>query len=295
MSITIPGTACPWAFRGTGVSNAGAAHSTAGGFAAGFNDGSTAGGAAVGQNTSYKYGSQHTSPTGETNPVTVAVVPGQLVVLTYLSGTVQTQGGGAGNSDPTGSATSTELSSGPNETDANGYSYPVNFITGSTTKLGGLCGCFTDSSGNVIANSFWDWTSKGGTGTANSMIGLVAPAGAAFLSIGIVDTILRDNTGSFVMSTAVYDGLYIGIDSGWFGDTGYFMQYPVGQCTPAAFRDQTSLYGTNFKATVLIAVYWMPYTTIGAPFLAGRTGQLFPHGGQHTGGSPPGVGQNFPY
>lgn len=295
MSFTVPGTACPWGFRGTGIDNPGTAHSTAGGFAAGFNDGSTAGGAGVGVNTAYRYGSQHTSPVGETNPITVAVVAGRLVTLKYLSGLVQTQGGGAGNSDPTGSATSTELSSGPNETDSNGYNYPVNYISGSTTKIGGLCGCFTDSSGNVIAGSFWDWTSRGGTSTANSTISLVAPVGATFLSMGIVDTILRDNTGSFSMDTTITDGLYVGIDGGWFGDVGYWTQYPIGPATPGALRDQTNLSGTNLRATVLLAVYWMPQTLTGTPFFTGYVGQIFPHGGQNSGGSPPGVGQNFPY
>lgn len=294
MSFTVSGTTCPWGYRGTGVDNPGTAHSTAGGFAAGFNDGSTAGGAGVGVNTAYRYGSQHTSPAGETNPVTVAVVAGRLVNLIYLSGLVQTQGGGAGDSDPTGSATSTELSTGPNETDANGYNYPVNYVSGSTTKIGGLCGCFTDSGGNVIANSFWDWKSKGGTSSANSFITLVVPAGATFLSMGIIDTILRDNTGSFTMNTVVVDGLFVGIDGGWFGDTSYFVQYPSGQASPGALRDQTSLLGTNLKQTVLLATDWMPQTVIGAG-LNGRFGQLFPHGGQQAGNSPAGAGQNFPY
>jgi hypothetical protein len=294
MSFSVPGTACPWKFRGTGVDNPGSSHSTAGGFAAGFNDGSTAGGAGVGVNTAYRYGAQHTSPAGETNPVTVACVAGQMVVLTYVSGLVQTQGGGAGDSDPTGSATSTELNAGPNETDNNGYNYPVNFVSGSTTKIGGLCGCFTDSSGVVIDGSFWDWKSRGGTSSANSFITLTVPVGATFLSMGIVDTILRDNTGSFTMSTVAIDGLFVGIDNGWFGDTGYFVQYPVGQVTPGALRDQTNLSGTNLKATVLLSVYWMPQTIPAASF-TGRLGQLFPHGGQQAGNSPPGAGQNFPY
>ena len=193
---TVLGTARPWVFGGTGVNNAGTPNTVVA-FASGFNDGSTAGGTSL-QNASYRYGQQHTSPAGETSPTTVAVTPFASIVITYISGTVQTQAGGAGNSTPVGS---TGLpSGGPNETDSSGYSYPTNQISGATTALGGLVGCFTDSSGNVLANSLWDWLHSGGNASLGSSITLSVPEGAAFVSMGINDTILRDNTGSFSVS-----------------------------------------------------------------------------------------------
>jgi hypothetical protein len=155
----------------------------------------------------------------------------------------------------------------------------------------GLCGVFTDGSGNIIANSFWDWKSKGGTDSANSVITLNVPAGAAFLSMGINDTILRDNAGAgFSVTVAVWDSVFAFPISDYNG----FTQFPVGQCCVAAVRDYTNLVGVNIKQLVFITTYFTPQTDLGIPLLRGYVGQLFPHGGQQSGGSPAGVGQNFP-
>lgn len=194
-TVTVLGTARPWNFFGNGVNNPGAANTNVG-MNAGFNDGSNAGGV-TGQNVNFRFGQQHVSPAGETAPsILFGYQAGDTIVLTYTSGTVATQAGGAGNSTPAGSAST--IPATPTTTDNNGYVYPSDYITGCTTTIGGLLGAFTDDNDNII--SLWDWKSSGGTATPGSSITLVVPVGATRLSLGIHDTILRDNTGSFTMT-----------------------------------------------------------------------------------------------
>jgi hypothetical protein len=202
-----------------------------------------------------------------------------------LSGTVATQAGGAGNSTPAGSS-ATIPTGGANETDNNGYSYPTNFIPSATTTIGGLIGCFTDSSGNVIANSFWDWKFHGGTSSVNSSIALIAPAGAAFLSLGIDDTILRDNTGSFGLTVFVAPAF------DFRGDQTFFTRFPVGAVCSGMLGDNSTV-----KPIVFIAPSFTPlYDIRPLSLLSSYVGQLFPHGAQNSGGAPAGSqGQNFPY
>ena len=96
-NLTVQGTACPWPFVGS--ASVGTA-SVLVPYGQGFNDGSNADGG-IATNAAYRYGQQHTHA-GETGPTTLAVTAGQIIFLEYISGTVATQGAGAGNSPPTG-------------------------------------------------------------------------------------------------------------------------------------------------------------------------------------------------
>jgi len=357
-SKTVNGTDCPWKFGGSassGAANALVAYNQ------GYNDGSNAGGGSGSLNSAYRYGQQHVSPSGETGPATVNVTAGQRIILIYNSGTVATQGSGAGNSTPAGSVTTTLTPQPGGETDSGGYTLPTNVIVGfkgyngngtvntagtavtktagtafdpsmaggtiwinnaaftvasvqstttltlsatagtqsgvgfffysATTSIGGLVGAFVDGSDNIL--STFDWKSYGGTTSTGSSIELLAPTGATKLSLGINDTILRDNTGSFSLTVVQMDGTF-----DWFGDEGFFKQYPVGISAPAGLRDQTALgtpHAINIKQLVFLATYWIPQMTAGSKLIKDYTGQQFPHGGQNSGGTPPGYGQNFPY
>lgn len=348
-NLTVLGTAAPWKFGGSASS--GPASSLVA-YGNGFNDGSNAAGGTAGQNSAYRYGQQHVSPGGETGPTTLAVTPLHTLFLQYLSGTVATQGGGAGNSPPTGSPTTTLTPTGVGETDSSGYTMPTNVITGfrginingtvntsgtavtwvsgnkfdtgmaglpiwinntqftvsivtspttltltatagtltgvgyffysARTNVGGLVGAFTDASGIII--STFDWASWGGTSAANSYVAFVVPPGAAFLSLGINDTILRDNTGSFSMTAYDLDcEVYV-------GDATSPNRYPVG-------IQSAGMGGDQYKSTVYMQPSFVPlYDTSPLGLLSGYAGQLWPHGAQNTGGVPPGTaGQNFPY
>lgn len=354
-SLTVLGTACPWKFGGS--VNTGPT-STLATYNSGYNDGSNADGGTGSQNSAYRYGQQHVSPAGETAPTTMAVTPGQIILLEYLSGTVATQGGGAGNSPPTGSATTSLTPLPGGATDSSGYAMPTNvirgknatnvngtcntagtavtltagtvspilngktvwinnaaftvsvvtspttltltatagtqtavsfFYYGATTSIGGLVGAFTDGSGIITGvDGTFDWAGWGGTSSANSFILLTVPVGAAFLSLGINDSILRDNTGSFSLTAFQIDS------EGWAGDQAPFFHFPFSG------SGADSGYGPDHN-TILAAIQHLgsyklaQVVGIGDAMRVGFTGQLFPHGAQNSGGTPPGVGQNFPY
>jgi hypothetical protein len=297
--ITVLGTARPWNFAAIAASAGGATVQV--GFNANKQDGSNAGGVGS-QNNTFTYGEQHVSPAGETAPHTVAVTPGNIIVIVYGSGTVAAFSGGT-NFGPRGDTSATSgLSPTIDFTSANGYVYPSDCMpaaksfSGTNPTIGrvGLCGVFTDSSGVIIANSFWDWKSKGGTDTANSSIALPVPAGAAFLSIGINDSLLRDNTGSFAIT--VYS------DTSWSytqaftlsGKAPIFARYPVGISTLGYLVDKYP----NLLSNIFVGMSFTPIY-LAAPlggFRAGYVGQLFPHGAQSSGGTVAGQqGQVFPY
>jgi hypothetical protein len=125
-------------------------------------------------NTAYDFGI-HDGTAPVVYPPTL--VPGQIIKVTYISGTVQCSdarphvNGGGQASYVTGS------SNGPN-----GTPFPTKYMPGSTLGLGGLCGAFTDGSGQVIQP-----LSIGLGGT------FVVPAGASKLQFGINDDRLDDN------------------------------------------------------------------------------------------------------
>jgi hypothetical protein len=177
------------------------------------------------------------------------------------------------------------------------------FYSAAQTNIGGLVGAFLDSSGNVL--STWDWKGCGGTFATGSSIGLIAPASAATLSMGINDTLLSDNSGSYTMSVIQMDSDYLsmtGADntSGYGGSQSYLNQFPVGQICPAGLEDFATFSAgsttTNLKQTVFESTYFFPQTTRGACLIANYVGQLFPRGAQNWGGNPAGTfGQNFPY
>ena len=127
-ALTVLGTATPWVFA-SGSSNPGPLNTYVP-FGSGYNDGSASAGGVV-SNSSFKFGHNHTHA-GETGPTQLAVLAGQMVSLLYVSGTVATQGGGAGNSGPAGTpvvnGASTPLAPGESDT----YSLPTNVIPGAS-------------------------------------------------------------------------------------------------------------------------------------------------------------------
>lgn len=177
------------------------------------------------------------------------------------------------------------------------------FYSSARTNIGGLVGAFLDVTGAVV--STWDWAGCGGTSATGSYIGIVAPAGASTLSMGVNDTILSDNSGSFILSVMQMDSDFLSMTgsdntSGYGGSEDFWTQYPVGQCCPGAMRDHatvsTGSTSSHPKQTVFGSTYFLPQTTAGLSLIATYVGQLFPRGAQNWGGNPAGTfGQNFPY
>jgi hypothetical protein len=363
---TVNGVMRPWNFAAI-PANTGAP-GTHVGYNVNFTDGSAAGGS-PGQNTSYAYGAFHTHA-GETGPLTVAVTPGAEVTLVYTSGTVVS---GSTAFGPHGDNTAPPLFPTVDYADPNGVVYPSDCMptakslngANPTMGRGGLCGCFTDSSGNVITNSFWSWTAIGvalpnagfpsdkitsvaatpgggvsttysGTFTSGgsnafanqfilvvgftnaqnnglfwctasttssltllnpfavaetknctlvvgAAIQMIVPAGAAFISMGINDTQLWDNTGSFTLSTWITE------TSDEQGDTSYVKRFPYGITSPAQLAD---LIGNGY----FVPFFAVPMDTTANGLMKSYVGQLWPHGAQNYGGAPAGSnGQNFNY
>lgn len=369
-TVTINGTQRPWNFAA--ISPASGTPGAHLGYNVNFTDGTAAGGS-VGQNTSYAYGGHHTTA-GETGPTTIACTPGALVTLIYNSGTV-VAAGGAGAYGPHGDNTTPPLFPTADYGDPAGLCYPTDCMPASKSLVGanpsigrgGLLGCFTDSSGNIITNSFWNWQNAVGvaypnagfptngftsvaassgvtavysgtftvggsnffqgqfvlcTGFTNAVnnglfmctastttsltlanaqavaetktvgcvvgaaIQMIAPPGSAFISIGINDTQLNDNTGSFSI------GVWVMEVADQLGDTSYFPRYPYGICHASLLAD---VLGSSKDG------WFVPYvtppldlTTYG--LMQGYVGQLWPHGAQYYGGAPAGSnGQLFNY
>lgn len=275
-SVTVLSTARPWSFAAISAS-AGAA-TTEVGYNANKTDGSNAGGSGT-LNQLYAYGQQHGNA-GETAPVTVAVTPGALVSIKYLSGTCGASTG-ATTFGPTGDTSATTgISPTKDYTDSNGYVYPSNCMPAATNEslvnptIGrvGLCGCFTDALGNIIPDSFWDWSSKGGTNSANSAIALKTPPSAAFVSMGMNDTLLSDNNGAgFSLTVYMVEPFdYTGAENA------FPARYPIGISSPAFLPDSSS----SLAAMVYIgAPGFLPLNDITpSGMLKGYGGQIFPPG-----------------
>jgi hypothetical protein len=102
--------------------------------------------------------------------------------------------------------------------------------------------------------------------TANqlSFISLQAPAGAAFLSLGINDTQLSDNTGSFTFDVVLSDTF------GWFGDVSPFARVPFGALGGPLFGGDNIIKGSVFFAPSSVGQMKAGSKLIDA------VGQLFP-------------------
>jgi len=173
-------------------------------------------------------------------------------------------------------------------------------ITGFTNAVNnGTFFCVNSSTTTLaLANLIGIAETHAATATEVSYVTLIAPSGAAFMSLGISDAVLNDNTGSFSFTAFQMDTDYLGFTAGlgWAGDNGYPKTYPTDMgfgLSPV--RDYTNFKGVNMKQTVAASIYYMPQTVFGAKLIKGHVGQLFPRGAQSNAGSPPGVGQNFSY
>jgi hypothetical protein len=119
----------------------------------------------------------------------------------------------------------------------------------------------------------------GGTDTGGSTIALKAPLGAAFLSMGINDTVLSDNGGAgfgvTVSMIEVYD---------FTGDQTFVPWYPIGLASANFIPD-------TLKSIVYLAPSFLPNWDFSPNGLQkGYGGQIFPSGAFASGG-----GQVFPY
>jgi hypothetical protein len=105
-----------------------------------------------------------------------------------------------------------------------------------------------------------------------SGITLRVPVGATTLSLGINDTVLYDNTGSFSITAVVMDAL------GWVGSADPFVRYGIGPSQvpqPAFGFDQY----TKLQPTRYLTVASPAQTTWGQKkLLPDWVGQLFPRG-----------------
>lgn len=356
------GTTTPWRFSGNGIDNPGSPNTVVA-FASGYTDGSTDNPSHSGQNTSYKFGRLHTTGGGATAPQEIACTPNDVVIVQWNSGLIATQASGAGNNGPSGSFLAAESSLGPNETDGAGYVFPSNYILGSTSRIGGICGCFVDSNNDVIAGSFWDFDSHAvvgtvfaltsvaaGTGvytgtitggasnafaglrvvisgfgasngvnngtfyctassattltltnsssvaeTKNGQAGLLttaviygpSSASTAKVSMGVNDSTLSDNTGTFALTVTIFESNSLSV-TGDGGSSG-FQRFPIGvlSCTDMYYGfNPNASYLANIFLQVLMFPFWDNGST---SILRSSVGQLFP-----TGADIPAPGQVFP-
>jgi hypothetical protein len=127
-SLSVDGRSAPWKV-GTLSANISGSTGVLEPYNTPFYDGSQTAGGAAGQNSAFPYGKSH-GDAGEQLPITLAVTPGQIVILQYTGGTVNTQGSGATSCGPAGAATTgvTPYPAGgcDNET------FPTNVIPGYT-------------------------------------------------------------------------------------------------------------------------------------------------------------------
>jgi hypothetical protein len=171
------------------------------------------------------------------------------------------------------------------------------FITGVTTYtwLNGHTHTVISSTSSqlVIQDSTNHGTQTFASISGNALGGqitLTAPANAAFLTMGINDTQLFDNTGSFVVNVSVTTNSSTSSGDPTAGGIALFKHYPAGVMSCSFMPDQFP--GT--MSNVFLGCYPV-WQMIGSPFNKPLVGQLFPRGAQNTGGNIPGVGQNFTY
>ena len=128
----------------------------------------------------------------------------------------------------------------------------------------------TSSSGSALTLLNVDSQTETHAATAQqiSFITLRVPTGATTLSLGINDTDLHDNTGSFSFTAIVPDAL------GWAGDVDPFAHYPMGPlCLSSAFGgDQPKLRPSELLGTAFVG------QMSAASKLIDSVGQLFPRG-----------------
>lgn len=112
-------------------------------------------------------GQQH-GTAGETDPHVFAVTPGAVVNIIWTSGTAKADSGSTLYGPHGNTSGTTGLSPTADYTDSNGYVHPTDCMPAAKNlslkdpTLGrmGICGCFTDGVGSIIAKSFWDFRSK---------------------------------------------------------------------------------------------------------------------------------------
>jgi hypothetical protein len=152
----------------------------------------------TGINSAYNYGTTTFGdpPPSVTHIVPATLVEGDLVTITYISGTVSTDGvnpffGPMGDPDYSG---------GP----AFGDKYPAYYMEGGSS-LGecALCGAFTDNSGLVILPFIIGY---GRT--------IQCPPGATKLQLGVNEDILNNDEGSFNVTVAVNGVTVVGATDG---------------------------------------------------------------------------------
>lgn len=140
-------------------------------------------------NSGYRFGDEVTGLAPVSVPVAGAVT------VEYLSGTTRPKhentwtdanGGTGDHPGPTGSTL-----------DGNGKRYPTFYLPTSELGICGLCGAFTDASGNVVQPV--------SIGAAGGLF--TVPDGATQLQLGINDTRFDDNQGAFTVRTNAASGL----------------------------------------------------------------------------------------
>lgn len=139
---------------------------------------------AGGKNPSYNYGAG-----GGTNPILLASLsPGNILTITATGNVTPSSSDWPPNGPNGGSWISI---SGFN---AEVFNHPSNYIPFSNIGICGLCGAFTDASGNVIVPV-----------QIGSSCTLVVPPGAVQLQIGVNDIVgsFVDNSGSFSVSIVI--------------------------------------------------------------------------------------------
>jgi hypothetical protein len=177
-----------------------------------------------GLNTSFPFGDG-----SGTAPIVVFsnLVAGNYIGVTTVGGLVDC-GTGLGPFDANGAPSFIT-----GDTIDHGVYYPSHyFVNGKTLGLGGLCGAFTDSTGQVIQAVQ--------IGTTQS--GLLVPVGATQFQVGIDDNIFGDNTGSFSLNitaenpfcrcpavrTVSYDQPNVATSGTGTNTRGYGQVYPTG-------------------------------------------------------------------
>lgn len=217
-TLTVLPTARPWNFAAI-AAHAGAASSEVG-YNVNFTDGSSAGGTGT-ENQSFAYGQQHTNG-AETAPHTVACSPGDRFIIAYTSGTAKWFSSGTLYGPEGDISEAAVVSPSIDYTDSDGYVQPTDCMpkahniakANPTTGTVGLCGVFTDSGGNAIDGSFWDWKNLRMPSTVFALNSVATHSGATTVYTG---TITGGGSNAFAgfyfvvvgFSTAANNGTFV--------------------------------------------------------------------------------------
>lgn len=145
-----------------------------------------------GLNTGYQYGvNDQISPTVVTSIGGISIGSGQELVVTYVSGTVNTEPFGGFPNNQNVDANGISQAPNPDLTPHSNGNTPGYYAGESPSHIiytGELLGTFANSSGTIVGNPF---------ALGDGPTDLTVPTGATQLQLGVNDNLYSDNAGSW--------------------------------------------------------------------------------------------------